>query len=113
MRWLPNQLTAVLDGMCDVGEVLGVHTENEEADEVLKGVAKMNVDGKKANGHTNGHKADGENGKTNETNGHSHGVALKKRELQEVEDIMEVVSKQKRELAREVRKWCEERGENV
>lgn len=108
MRWLPNQLTAVLDGMCDVGLVLGVQTEDAEADAILNGVGKIEVN-KKANGH----KINGINGKTNGTNGRAHGQHLEKRELQEVKNIMEVVSKQKRELAREVKKWCEERGEKV
>lgn len=100
VRWLPNQLTAVLDGMCDVWRALGVETEDEEADAILKGVKKLDVGEKKANRYV-----------TNGVNGETNGHALEKRELQEVKDIMEVVSKQKRELAREVKKWCEERGE--
>lgn len=113
VRWLPNQLTAVLDGMCDVGRVLGVQTEDEEVDAILSRVAKMDV-GEKVNGHTaNEYKANGTNGKTTGANGHAQRETLEKRELQEAQDIMEVVSKQKRELAREVKKWCEERGEKV
>ena len=112
MRWLPNQLTAVLDGMCDVGRVLGEELEDEEADGILNGVKEMDV-GERANGHTNGHENNGVTGKVHGTNGHALGEALQKRELQEVKDIMEVVSKQKRELAKEVKKWCEERGEKV
>ena len=88
VRWLPNQLTAVLDGMCDVGKMLGVHEETEdEAEEVAKGAEKlrMSLDGEK----------------------------LENREMEELKDIIAVVTKQKRELEREVKRWCEERGEKV
>lgn len=92
VRWLPNQLTAVLDGMCDVGNLLGVHEEaDDEAKEVANGVGKLNIG----------------------TNGDAQCEILQKRELEEVKDIIGVVTKQKRELEREVKRWCEERGEKV
>lgn len=92
VRWLPNQLTAVLNGMCDVGILLGVHEEvDDEAKEVANGVGKLNIG----------------------TNGDAQCEILQKRELEEVKDIIGVVTKQKRELEREVKRWCEERGEKV
>lgn len=111
MRWLPNQLMAVLEGMGDVGRVLGVREEgDDEADMGFHGVGKLEIGGK----WLIGCKANDANGTANGTNGvdsGAHTEALKNRELQEARDIMAVVTKQKRELEREVSRWCQERGE--
>lgn len=102
VRWLPNQLTAVLEGMCDVGKVLGVHEGDQEA-----GVKEDGANG------TNGVTEMPEGLKLNGNGTKGHGEALSRREMEEIREIIDTITKQKRELEREVRKWCEERGEKA
>ena len=107
VSYLPNQLQAVLAAMCDVGRVLGVHEENvDEAGDDAGSVGKLENGLSCANQQSNdiaGRKmADA-----------SQGQALNQRGLLEAQEMIAVVTKQKRELEREVKRWCEERGEKV
>lgn len=80
VKWLPNQLTAVLEAMAQVGGAMGweIQADGEEVSVVRRNGKEEMLEGK---------------------------------QIREVEEVMGVVAKQKRELEREVRKWCEERGE--
>ncbi len=88
--------------MCDVGKVLGVHEGDQEA-----GVKEDGANG------TNGVTEMPEGLKLNGNGTKGHGEALSRREMEEIREIIDTITKQKRELEREVRKWCEERGEKA
>lgn len=101
VKWLPNQLSAVMDLM--------ISTYDEYVDPVVK--KENGTNGTTSTNGTNGHSTNGANG-TNGAEASPKDVDLGSTQhyKDQVHEMMEIVRDQRVKLAREVERWCAERG---